>query len=82
MSRKSGLKQYMSRLDEAKKILVQRDSKTTDIGEMERLEKERRVCVLSIYLRNEAELCETQALSLATWLLSKRSGIQNILMAL
>ena len=43
MSKKSDLKQYMSRLDEAKKILVQRDSKTTDIGEMERLEKERRV---------------------------------------
>ena len=31
------------------------------------------VCVLSIYLRNKTELRKTQALSLATWLLSKRS---------
>ena len=31
------------------------------------------MCVLSIYLRNKTELRKTQALSLATWLLNKRS---------
>ena len=43
MSKKSDLVQHMSRLDEAKFFLAQRDRETTDIGEMERLEKERRV---------------------------------------
>ena len=43
MSERADLVRHMSRLEEAKLILAQRDRATTDIGEKERLEKERRL---------------------------------------
>ena len=43
MSERADLVRRMSRLEEAKLFLAQRDRATTDIGEKERLEKERRL---------------------------------------